>query len=108
MSNRIRIALRALRHRNLRLFFVGQGISLVGTWMQQVAMSWLVYRLIDSALLLGVIGFSSQFPSLVMAPFAAGLQLYWVVSNILTIAQQYWLYRRYGIDKIDNAPATAS
>ena len=42
----------------------------------------------------------------VMAPFAAGLQLYWVVSNILTIAQQWWLYKRYGIDKVEPAPAT--
>jgi YidC/Oxa1 family membrane protein insertase len=42
----------------------------------------------------------------VMAPFAAGLQLYWVVSNILTIAQQWWLYRRYGLDFKDPAPAT--
>lgn len=71
------MALRALRHRNLRLFFAGQGISLVGTWMQQVAMSWLVYRLTDSAFLLGVIGFSSQFPSLVMAPFAGALADRW-------------------------------
>ena len=77
MSNRIRLALRALRHRNLRLFFAGQGISLVGTWMQQVAMSWLVYRLTDSAFLLGVIGFSSQFPSLVLAPFAGALADRW-------------------------------
>lgn len=77
VPNRIRMALRALRHRNLRLFFAGQGISLVGTWMQQVAMSWLVYRLTDSAFLLGVIGFSSQFPSLVMAPFAGALADRW-------------------------------
>jgi len=77
VPNRIRLALRALRHRNLRLFFTGQGISLVGTWMQQVAMSWLVYRLTDSALLLGVIAFASQFPSLVMAPFAGALADRW-------------------------------
>jgi YidC/Oxa1 family membrane protein insertase len=42
----------------------------------------------------------------IMAPFAAGLQLYWVVSNILTIAQQWWLYKRYGLDKIEPVPAT--
>ena len=87
MSNRIRIALRALRHRNLRLFFVGQGISLVGTWMQQVAMSWLVYRLTDSALLLGVIGFSSQFPSLVMAPFAGALADRWSRYRMVVVTQ---------------------
>ena len=77
MLDRIRLALRALRHRNLRLFFTGQGISLIGTWMQQVAMSWLVYRLTDSALLLGVIGFVSQFPALLMAPFAGALADRW-------------------------------
>jgi len=87
VSNRIRIALRALRHRNLRLFFVGQGVSLVGTWMQQVAMSWLVYRLTDSALLLGVIGFSSQFPSLVMAPFAGALADRWSRYRMVVVAQ---------------------
>jgi len=75
--DRIRLALRALRHRNLRLFFAGQGISLTGTWMQQVAMSWLVYRLTDSALLLGVIGFVSQFPAFLMAPFAGALADRW-------------------------------
>ena len=48
---------RALRHRNYRLFFIGQGLSLIGTWLQQVAMSWLVYRLTGSAWLLGVVAF---------------------------------------------------
>ncbi len=56
--------LRALRHRNFRLFFTGQLISLTGTWMQQVAQSWLIYRLTHSALLLGAIGFAGQIPSL--------------------------------------------
>lgn len=87
MPNRIRLALRALRHRNLRLFFVGQGVSLVGTWMQQVAMSWLVYRLTDSALLLGVIGFSSQFPSLLLAPFAGALADRWSRYRMVVVAQ---------------------
>jgi len=54
--------LRALRHQNFRLFAAGQLISLVGTWMQQVAQSWLIYRLTDSALLLGAIGFANQIP----------------------------------------------
>ena len=61
---------RALSYRNYRLFFFGQGISLVGTWMQQVAMSWLVYRLTGSALLLGTVGFTSQIPTFLVAPFA--------------------------------------
>jgi MFS family permease len=61
---------RALRSRNYRLFFVGQGISLIGTWMQQVAMSWLVYSLTNSAFLLGVVSFSGLICSFVVAPFA--------------------------------------
>ena len=64
---------RALRYRNFRLFFVGQSISLIGTWMQQVAMSWLVYRLTLSPLLLGIVTFASQIPSFVFAPFAGVL-----------------------------------
>ena len=58
----------ALRHRNFQLFFSGQLISLVGTWMQTVAESWLVYRLTHSALLLGAVGFASQFPVFLVAP----------------------------------------
>jgi MFS family permease len=59
---------RALRHRNFQLFFGGQLISLIGTWMQTVAQSWLVYRLTGSGLLLGAVGFSSQIPVFLVAP----------------------------------------
>jgi MFS family permease len=59
---------RALRHRNFQLFFGGQFISLIGTWMQTIAQSWLVYRLTGSSLLLGVVGFSSQIPVFLLAP----------------------------------------
>jgi MFS family permease len=62
--------IRALHYRNYRLFFSGQGISLVGTWMQQIAISWLVYRLTDSAFLLGLIGFAGQIPTFLLAPVA--------------------------------------
>jgi MFS family permease len=61
---------RALRHRNFRLYFGGQSISLIGTWMTRVATSWLVYRLTGSSLLLGTVGFAGQIPSFVFAPFA--------------------------------------
>ena len=67
--SRFATTLRALRHRNFQLFFSGQLISLVGTWMQSVAQAWLVYRLTGSALLLGAVGFSSQFPVFLVAPF---------------------------------------
>jgi len=63
-------AWRALRHRNFRLFFSGQSISLIGTWMTRVATGWLVYRLTGSALLLGWIGFAGQIPTFLLAPFA--------------------------------------
>jgi MFS family permease len=61
---------RALRYRNFRIFFVGQGVSLIGTWMEMIAMSWLVYRLTNSPFLLGVVGFSSQVPTFILSPLA--------------------------------------
>jgi MFS family permease len=61
---------RALRHRNYRLFFAGQGISLIGTWLTRVATSWLVYRLTGSALVLGTVSFASQIPTFIVAPLA--------------------------------------
>src|SRR5882757_6374245 len=63
-------AWRALRAPNFRLFFSGQSISLIGTWMTRIATSWLVYRLTGSALLLGVVGFVGQIPTFLLAPFA--------------------------------------
>ncbi len=68
---------RALSHRNFRLFFGGQSISLVGTWMQQVAMIWLVYRLSDSPFLLGLVGFCMQIPSVAISPVAGVLVDRW-------------------------------
>ena len=67
------ILLRALRHRNYRLFASGQVISLIGTWMQAVAESWLVYRLTGSALLLGVVGFANRIPVFVLATFGGAV-----------------------------------
>ena len=62
------MALRALKHRNFQLFFAGQLISLIGTWMQSVAQSWLVYKLTGSSLKLGAVGFASQIPVFLAAP----------------------------------------
>jgi MFS family permease len=61
---------RALRHRNFRLYFAGQGISILGTWMTRMASTWLVYRLTHSPLLLGVVGFAGLIPTFLLAPFA--------------------------------------
>jgi MFS family permease len=63
-------AWRALRYRNFQLFFAGQSISLIGTWMTRVATAWLVYRLTHSALLLGTVSFAGQIPTFLLAPFA--------------------------------------
>ena len=70
---RARRTFRALRHRNYRLFFAGQGLSLIGTWAQQVAMSWLTWRLTESAWLLGVVAFCGNVGMLVLGPFAGVL-----------------------------------
>ncbi|MCX5854978.1 MAG: MFS transporter [Deltaproteobacteria bacterium] len=79
--------LRALHHRNYRLFFGGQSISLIGTWMQQIAMSWLVYRLTNSALLLGIVGFSSQIPVFLFASIAGVYADRWNRHRILVVTQ---------------------
>jgi MFS family permease len=83
----IKTLLRALRSRNYRLFVAGQSVSLVGTWMQQVAMSWLVYRLTGSAFLLGVVGFTSQIPTFLLAPVAGVLADRWSRRPLLICTQ---------------------
>src|ERR1051325_6923216 len=62
--------LRALRHRNFRLYFGGQSISLIGTWIQQIALSWTIYQLTHSSLLLGLVSFAGQLPLFILTPFA--------------------------------------
>lgn len=79
--------LRALRNRNYRLFFGGQSVSLVGTWMTRIATSWLVYRLTGSELLLGVVAFCSQIPLLLLAPFTGVLVDRWNRHRILVVTQ---------------------
>jgi MFS family permease len=79
----LQLIFRALHRRNYRLFFGGQGISLIGTWMQQIAMSWLVYRMTHSAFLLGVVGFLGQIPAFLVSPFAGVLIDRWNRHHIL-------------------------
>jgi MFS family permease len=96
-QNSLTFIVRALRHRNYRLFFGGQGISLIGTWMTRIATGWLVYRLTGSAFLLGMVSFAGQLPTLVLGPFAG----VWVdrldrhrtlvVTQILSMIQSFWL-----------------
>jgi MFS family permease len=78
---------RALGHRNFRLFFLGQGTSLIGTWLTRVATSWLVYRLTKSALLLGLVGFAGQIPTFLVAPVAGVLVERWDRRRLLVITQ---------------------
>ena len=66
----LRASLRALRHRNFQLFLSGQFISMIGTWMQNIAQDWLVYRLTGSSVLLGTVGFLSQIPVAILSPVA--------------------------------------
>jgi MFS family permease len=80
-------AYRALRHRNFRLFFAGQSISLIGTWMTRVATSWLIYRLTKSAVLLGTVSFAGQIPTFLLAPLAGVLVDRWNRRTVLVWTQ---------------------
>src|SRR4051794_36620919 len=89
--------LRALEHRNYRLFFSGQSVSLIGTWMTRIATSWLVYRLTRSALLLGLVGFAGQIPSFLLAPFAGVLVDRWNRHRLLVITQVLAMLQSAGL-----------
>ncbi len=78
---------RTLRYRNYRLFFAGQCISLIGTWMQQLALSWLVYPLTDSVFLLGIVGFAAQFPTFLISPLAGVFSDRWNRHRTLVLTQ---------------------
>ena len=79
--------LRALRHRNYRLYFLGQGISLIGTWMQQVALTWLIYLKTDDPFWLGMIGFAGQLPAFFLSPVAGVLSDHWNRLRVLLATQ---------------------
>jgi MFS family permease len=83
----IAFMLRALRYRNYRLFFGGQSVSLIGTWMTRIATSWLIYRLTHSALLLGVVSFAGQIPTFLLAPFAGVWVDRWDRHRVLVVTQ---------------------
>ena len=78
---------RSLQYRNYRLFFSGQSISLIGTWMQRIATPWLVYSLTDSVFLLGLVGFAGQIPTFLLSPFAGVLVDRWNRYSILIVTQ---------------------
>jgi MFS family permease len=95
--SRLGFMVRALSHRNYRLFFAGQGTSLIGTWITRVATSWLVYRLTGSPALLGTVGFAGQIPTFLLAPFAGVWVDRWsryrvlVVTQVLSMLQSFAL-----------------
>lgn len=82
-----RVMIRAFSSRNFRLYYTGQAISLIGTSMTQVATSWLIYRLTDSAWLLGLVGFASQIPTLLLIPLGGIIADRWNRHQILLVAQ---------------------
>jgi len=88
---------RAFRHRNYRLFFAGQIVSLCGTFLSQVAIAWLVYRLTHAAWLLGVVGFAGQIPMFLLAPFAGVWVDRWDRRRLLVITQALSMVQSFGL-----------
>jgi MFS family permease len=86
-SIKIKTVFRSLQYRNYRLFFTGQSISLIGTWMQRIAMPWLVYHMTGSAFLLGVVSFAGQIPTFILAPFGGVLTDRWSRYRVLLTTQ---------------------
>ena len=97
IQNNLRQMFRALKYKNYRLFVSGQSISLIGTWIQMVAMLWLVYSITNSAVILGIVGFSGQIPMFVVAPFAGAIadrinkHKFILVTQILALVQAFVL-----------------
>ena len=102
-SGRIPHMGRALRSRNFRLYIVGQGISLIGSWMTRLALSWLTYRLTHSALLLGLVGFAGQILTFLLAPFAGAFDGFHQIEAVAPAPEGPWQNAAVSI-----APATSS
>jgi len=100
------LILRALKYRNYRLFFFGQGVSLIGTWMQQLAISWLVYRITGSAFYLGLVSFCNQIPVFLGAPIAGVFADRWprrrivMTTQVLAMIQAFILTALVAFDSI--------
>jgi MFS family permease len=86
-SDRFKTVFRSLKYRNYRLFFSGQSVSLIGTWMQRIAMPWLVYHMTGSALLLGIVSFAGQIPTFLLSPVAGVLTDRWNRYRVLVVTQ---------------------
>src|SRR2546430_1312149 len=90
-------AFRALAHRNFRLFCLGQGVSLIGTWAQQVAAAWLVYELTGSPLWLGVVAFAGQIPAFFLAPLAGVAVDRWNRHRLLVVTQSLAMLQAFAL-----------
>src|SRR5579864_5444791 len=88
---------RTLRYRNYRLFFAGQIVSLVGTWITTAATGWLVYRLTGSAFLLGVVGFAGQFPAFLLGPFGGIFVDRWNRQRLLVATQTVSMLQSFAL-----------
>ena len=86
-SSKFKTIFRSLQYRNYRLFFTGQSISLIGTWMQRIAMPWLVYHLTGSAFLLGLVSFAGEIPAFLLAPVAGVVSDKYSKYRVLLITQ---------------------
>lgn len=89
----IKLTFRSLKYRNYRLFFTGQSISLIGTWIQQIATPWLVFNLTNDVLLLGVVSFAGQLPNFVLASVAGAISDRWNRYHIMIIAQVLYMFQ---------------
>lgn len=97
MPSRVSFMLRALSYPNYRLFFGGQIVSLIGSWISMTATSWLVYRLTGSPMLLGVVGFAGQFPGFVTGPFAGALLDRWDRHRVLVVTQSVSMLQSFAL-----------
>jgi MFS family permease len=88
---------RSLKHRNYRLFFAGQSVSLIGTWMQRIALPWLVYSMTGSALLLGIVALASYMPTFLIAPFAGAIIDRWDRYKVLVITQVLFMVQAFSM-----------
>ena len=97
MASRVAFMLRAFAYPNYRLFFGGQIVSLIGSWISMTATSWLVYRLTGSAMALGVVGFAGQFPGFVMGPFAGAFLDRWDRHRVLVVTQSLSMLQSFAL-----------
>jgi len=98
---KLKSLLRSLSHRNFRLYFIGQGVSVIGTWMQKVAMSWLVYQLTGSSFQLGLVLFCGQIPALLLSPVAGVLVDRWHRPRLLLLTQTLSLIQAFLLAWLD-------